>query len=423
MWVQSVLQEGLTNSESSGNRPSPVYQKYLGGKGLLALIAVLSAFVPLSTDLYLPALPGMSDYFEVSTSLANLTLILFFIFFSAGMLFWGPLSDRYGRRPVLLLGLAIYIAASAACAISWDIWHLIFFRVLQAVGGSAASAVAMAMVKDVYSGRQQESVLALVQSMVVISPAVAPVLGAFMIPYTSWRGLFFALALIGIVSMAGGLLLRETIPSRYPGTMIQSFGRLGTVLKNPGFTSLLIVFSLVSTASLAFIADSSYIFEKGFGLSEQGYSFFFAANAVALIAGPFLYIRLSRTFRRTSIIAAGFAVLVAAGCCLSLFGDTSAVVFTLALFPASLMGSCVRPGGAYLMLEQQKEDAGSASALINCFGLVFGSLGMVLVSLIGTDLILSLGLINIAVGLLCLAGWLMIGRLNLAHCVQDHPER
>jgi len=172
-------------------------QRYLGERGIIFLIALLSAFVPLSTDLYLPALPGMADLFGVPASLTNLTLILFFLFFSLGLLFWGPLSDRYGRRPVLLAGLAVYIIASAGCAASWGIWPLIAFRILQAAGGSAASAVSMAMVKDLYEGRRQESVLAIVQSMVVITPAVAPILGASMLPYTSWRGLFLALALIG----------------------------------------------------------------------------------------------------------------------------------------------------------------------------------------------------------------------------------
>ena len=308
-------------------------QKYLGDRGLVVLIALLSAFVPLSTDLYLPALPGMGDYFGVSAGLTNLTLILFFLFFSLGLLFWGPLSDKYGRRPVLLAGLALYIAASIGCAASLAIWHLIAFRILQAVGGSAAAAVATAMVKDVYDGRKRESVLAIVQSMVVISPAVAPVLGAFMLPYTSWRGLFVVLAFIGVVSMVGGLLLQETIPSRYAGTMKQSVRRLGTVLKNPGFASLLIVFSLVSTASLAFVSASSYIYQEGFGLSEQGYSFYFALNAIALIAGPFLYLWLSRHTSRRTIVASGFAVMVAGGVLVCLFGSLGPLVFALALFP------------------------------------------------------------------------------------------
>lgn len=388
-------------------------QKYLGDRGLVVLIALLSAFVPLSTDLYLPALPGMGDYFGVSASETNLTLILFFLFFSLGLLFWGPLSDRYGRRPVLLAGLALYIAASIGCAASPDIWSLTAFRVLQAIGGSAAAAVATAMVKDVYDGRKRESVLAIVQSMVVISPAVAPVLGAFMLPYTSWRGLFVVLALIGVVSMVGALLLQETIPSRYAGTMKQSVRRLGTVLKNPGFASLLIVFSLVSTASLAFVSASSYIYQEGFGLSEQAYSFYFALNAIALIAGPFLYLWLSRHIPRRTIVASGFAVMIAGGVLVSLFGSLGPLVFALSLFPASLMGSCVRTPGAFLMLDQQKEDTGSASALINCSGLVFGSAGMVLVFLSGENLVLGLGAINAAVGVVCLAGWMLIGRRGL----------
>ena len=150
-------------------------QKFLGANGLVILIALLSAFVPLSTDLYLPALPGMSVFFGVSADMINLTLTAFFIFYALGTLVWGPLSDHYGRKPILVYGLIIYVIASALCAFAWSVEVLILCRILQAIGGSAAGAVATAIVKDVYSGKKRESVLAIVQSMVLISPAVAPV--------------------------------------------------------------------------------------------------------------------------------------------------------------------------------------------------------------------------------------------------------
>jgi len=401
----------------------PHPQKYLGDRGLIALIALLSAFVPLSTDIYLPALPGMGSFFGVSADLTNLTLVLFFVIFSFGMLVWGPLSDKYGRRPILLFGLILYIAASIACAAAWGIWPLIIFRCLQAAGGSAASAVATAMVKDVYEGRRQESVLAVVQSMVVLSPAIAPVLGAFMLPYTSWRGLFAVLGIIGVVSLAGALLLTETIPVRSTRSVAASLRRIGTVIKNPGFAALLLVFSLVSTASLAFIADSSYIYEDSFGLSQQWYSFYFAFNALALIAGPFLYLRLSRSFSRGSVIVASFVTMIAGGVLIFFLGSTGPLVFALVLFPASLMSACVRPPGAYLMLSQQKEDTGSAAALINCAGLLFGSAGMALVSMDAESLVHGLGMIYGTVGIACLAGWLLIGRYGLVKKVPDPTDR
>jgi MFS transporter, DHA1 family, multidrug resistance protein len=395
------------------------HQRYLGEKGVVALVALLSAFVPLSTDLYLPALPTMGDYFSVSVHLTNLTLILFFLFFSAGLLFWGPLSDKYGRRPVLLVGLTIYILASGACALSESIYILILSRILQAIGGSAASAVATAMVKDLFDGRQRESVLAVVQSMVVIAPAVAPVLGAYMLTFTSWRGIFWTLAGIGLFSMAGVLVLEETLAHRYTGSVVMVLGRLGTVLKNPGFTSLLLTFSLVSTASLSFVAASSYIYQDGFGLSEQGFSYFFALNAFGLIAGPLVYLRLSRSIKRNGIITACFAGMALSGGLVCWLGDLGPWAFALSLLPASILGSGVRPAGAHLMLEQQKGDTGSASALIGCSGLLLGSVGMILISQDWPDPVLALGLVNLVIGLLCGALWLLISKLKIARDVPD----
>jgi DHA1 family bicyclomycin/chloramphenicol resistance-like MFS transporter len=395
-------------------------QKYLGEMGLIALITFLSAFVPLSTDLYLPALPGMALYFNVSADLANLTLILFFVFFSAGTLLWGPLSDKYGRKPVLLIGLSIYTTASLACAGSWDIYHLIAFRILQAIGGSGAFAVATAMIKDVYDSRSREPILAFVQSMVLISPVVAPVLGALLLKFMSWRGVFWTLALIGMLALAGGIALQETIDKRYTGSMLQALGRLSTTARNPGFSSLLALFSLPSVSSMAFIASSSYIYINGFGLSEQVYSYYFAINAIGMIFGPMLYMRVSRKYNRRSIIIACFAAISASGLLVSIFGGFQPWMLAIVLLPATICASCVRTPGANLMLEQQKEDTGSAAALMSCFGIFMGSIGMTIISLNWGNTILVLGMMNVLIGLACGAMWL---RISQEPYVMQVPER
>jgi DHA1 family bicyclomycin/chloramphenicol resistance-like MFS transporter len=383
-------------------------QKYLGEKGLIALIAFLSAFVPLSTDLYLPALPGMAKFFGVSTDLANLTLILFFVFFAAGTLFWGPQSDRYGRRPVLLIALSIYSAAGFLCASSADIYQLILFRVLQALGGSGAFAVATAIIKDVYDRKNRETILALVQSMVLISPMAAPVLGALLLTITSWRGVFLILGAIGLLALAGSIALQETAEKRHPDKAGQTWKRLGKVARNPGFASMLTIFSLLSVSSMAFIAASSYIYINGFGLNEQVYSYYFAFNALGMITGPMIYLHLARRIPRRSIIKFGFAGISASGLLIALFGSIRPSFFALALLPATIMASCIRTPGANLMLEQQDEDTGSASALMSCFGILMGSVGMTIISMPWGNTIRVLGMMNILTGLTCLSLWLLL---------------
>lgn len=383
-------------------------QKYLGSKGLVVLIAMLSAFVPLSTDLYLPALPGMGAFFGVRAEQINLTLSVFFIFYSLGTLIWGPLSDRYGRKRVLLVGLSGYVLASALCSITWSVGSLILFRALQASFGSAAGAVATAIVKDVYSGRTREKVLAVVQSMVLISPAVAPMLGAVLLRVTTWRGVFWTLTGIGVVALAGSLLFKETIQERTTDRLFQSLARLGKVLQNRGFTLLVLLFSLGSLSSMAFVASSTYIYQDGFNLSGEAYSLYFAFNAIGLIAGPMIYLRLSRRFHSETIIRTAFAITLASGALIILLGNLQPWIFALCLFPSSIAGSASRPPAANLMLEQQKTDTGSLVSVMNCTSLLMGSLGMTLISFDWGNRIVALGVMMLVTGGLSLLFWPLV---------------
>ena len=394
-------------------------QKYLGAKGLLVFLAFLSAFIPLSTDLYLPALPGMAGYFQAPVKLVNLTLVAFFVFYAVSTLFWGPMSDKYGRKPIMVIGLLIYTLASILCARSGNIFQLIAFRILQAVGGGGATAVATAVVKDVYSGRKRESVLAIIQVMVIIAPILAPVIGAILLGFTSWRGIFWALAGISLIALAASALLEETSNSRFDGTWWQTIGRLGVVLKNPGFTALLLTFSPTAMSMMAFIAASSYIYIQGFGLSEQSFSYFFAFNAGCAMSGPMVYLFFSRRFRRRSIIITCFAAIAMSGLVVFGLGNHSPYVFALSLVPTTLAGSALRAPSTNLMLEQQRQDAGSAASLITCSALFMGSIGMMLISMPWGDRIRALGMIITTIGVVCGGLWLLISKKTF---VKGLPE-
>lgn len=392
-----------TTQPTQGSR-----QKYLGSRGLIVLIALLSAFVPLSTDLYLPALPTMSKNLQAPVEQINFTLSAFFILYSVGMLVWGPLSDRYGRKPILLIGLLVYALASGLCSVATNITTLIVFRALQAAGGSAAGAVSSAVVKDTFSGRKRESVLAIVQSMTMLSPAVAPMFGAMLLGVTTWRGIFWTLTAIGVMALTGGLFLEETIQERNTGALLYSFTSLGKVLQNRGFTMLMILFSIGGISGMAFISASTYIYQDGFHLSSQAYSYYFALNSICLIAGPMVYIRISRRFNAETIIRACFLISLVSGVLMILFGNLAPYIFALCILPSSIAGSVMRPPSTNLMLEQQEGDTGSMVSVMGCTGLLMGSLGMTLISLNWGNTIIALGVMTLLTALISMLAWPLV---------------
>ena len=383
-------------------------QTFFGDRAIIAMLALLSAFPPLSTDLYLPALPHMVEVLQSSQNLVNLSLSLFLLFFALGMLVWGPVSEKYGRKPILLTGLCLYTLGSLGCALSSNVTQLVLSRVVQAFGGGAAEAVATAMVKDMYTGRKRESVLAVVMAMVVVAPVAAPVLGALILKFMSWHVIFWVLAAVGALAFSLALLLDETLGERYSGSLAGSLGRLGVVLKNPRFSILLAIFSIVPLPLMAFIAASSFVYIQGFGMTEQLYSYYFAFNALGALAGPLLFIRISQWLSSANIITASFGLLVICGIVLDVAGRSSPIVFALTMLTATIALSMMRPPTANLLLSQQQGDTGSAASLINFMGMFMGSVGMFLVSLKTGDLIPILALMLVFVGVVCGSLWLLM---------------
>ncbi|PMG48729.1 hypothetical protein BCU90_02205 [Vibrio lentus] len=375
---------------------------------MLFFLVIISAFPPLTIDLYLPALPQMVEVFNTDQSMVNLTLSSYFVTYAVGLLFWGPLSEKFGRKPILLIGIASYMVASVLCAMTNSIEQLISARIFQAFAGSAITVIATAIVKDLYDGREREKIMATIMSLVIIAPMVAPVFGAFLLKIASWRMMFVTLAIFGAFASVLALCYRETLESKYQGSIFRSWGRLAVVMKNRSFIKLLVIFSITPMALMGFLAAGSYIYINDFGLTEQQFSYAFAFNALCASFGPTLYMKLSYRVSVQKVISACFALLAIAGIFTLTIGDLSPWFFMFIAAPATLMVIIMRVPGTNLMLNQQDHDTGSAVALIQFFSMICGSLGMVLVSIRPDSLIENLGFIQLSVGILGGLMWLMV---------------
>lgn len=385
-------------------------QKKLGEKGLIFFIIFLSLVIPLSTDIYLPALPKMAVIFNDTKGLVSYTLIGFFIFFGLSTLVWGPISDKYGRKPILTLGIIIYTIGSILCVVATSVYSLIIYRIIQSIGGGAIVAIAGAIVKDSFEGKKRESVMAFVQSMSMIAPLLAPIIGAFLLKITSWRGLFVALTSFGILAFIGVLLFEESIDDKHDGSVLSSIGRLIHVAKNPNFSSLMIIFLLSQIGNMAFVSASAYIYINKFHLSEQAYSFFFAANAFFLIIGPLFYIKISKHLSSFQIVVGSFAITTVSGILVCAFGLSSPFIFAIALIPTSFFSGVLRPLGTNLMFNQQKGDAGSASSLMNFAATIFGTFGMFIASLNKIDNVILLGALTVITSIISIILWFPISK-------------
>ncbi|WP_192892173.1 multidrug effflux MFS transporter [Vibrio bathopelagicus] len=375
---------------------------------MLFFLVIISAFPPLTIDLYLPALPQMVEVFNTDQSMVNLTLSSYFVTYAVGLLFWGPLSEKFGRKPILLIGIASYMVASVLCAMTNSIEQLIGARIFQAFAGSAITVIATAIVKDLYDGREREKIMATIMSLVIIAPMVAPVFGAFLLKIASWRMMFVTLAVFGAFASVLALCYRETLESKYQGSIFRSWGRLGVVMKNRSFIKLLVIFSITPMALMGFLAAGSYIYINDFGLTEQQFSYAFAFNALCASFGPTLYMKLSYRVSVQKVISGCFTLLAIAGIFTLTVGGLSPWFFMFIAAPATLMVIIMRVPGTNLMLNQQDQDTGSAVALIQFFSMICGSLGMVLVSIRPDSLIENLGFIQLSVGILGGLMWLMV---------------
>lgn len=380
-------------------------------KKIIALIALLAAFPPLSTDMYLAAIPLLVKQWEQPLTTVNLTLVCFFVTYCLFLLIYGPLSDRFGRRPPLLVGIILYTFASSLCAVADNISVLIVARTLQGAGAAAASSIAFAICKDLFTGRIRLRIFLQLGIIVAAAPMIAPIIGGWIIASLSWRWVFFLQALLGIISGIGVLLMEEsskTLSTEGLGRVFKNYMRL---LANKTFIFLTIGFAFLGFPFFAFIGCSSDIFISRLGYNEKEFGYFFSLNSFAFMIAPFIFSKMSKIYSLKQLLPISFiGVLVT-----SLVMTTTIIPLpyrlVIPMWLLTFFFAFGRPPSNNLLLEQVEQDVGAASSLMVFFYFMTGSISMWIISQDWHDKIVVMGWLGTISASITILFWLVINRL------------
>lgn len=371
----------------------------------LVFLSLLGATPPLATDMYLAAIPRIAEDWNVDISLINLSLVLWFASFSVSLLVFGPISDKYGRRPVLLSGLLIFVLSSLLCGVSTNAHMLIAFRVLQGLGAAAPSAMVMAICRDKFTGADRQKALAYIGVILAVAPMVAPSIGSFLLGLGSWRLIFFTQASMVFVTLMIALGFEETAAELNPSGIFSAFARYKKLLLLKEYAAATTVMGLSAAPLLGFIAFSPIAYMKVFGLSEHHFSIIFGINAVFVMTGSLLSAKLSVRMSQAKILTVAFFGSFIGGLCVYLFGSLDYRLFAGSMFIYSFFLGLNRPVSASLVLEQVKSDIGAASSFLIFYQFLVGAFCMWVVTRSYADPMAVYGMILLFVPLAVLVVW------------------
>lgn len=362
------------------------------------ILGLLASFGPFTIDMYLPAFPILANDFGTTISNVQLSLTACLFGLSIGQLFVGPLSDIYGRRKPLLIGLITYVLSSIFCAISTSIWTLILFRFLQGASGAAGIVISRAIVRDLYSGSQLTKFFALLMLVSGVAPIFAPIFGGQLLKFTTWHGVFIVLSFLGLFMFLLVLFgLKETLPSERRATegITATFLSYRNLFSDRIFIGYALAQGLVYAAMFAYISGSPFVLQTIYELSPQQFSLFFALNGLGIIIATQVTGRLAGKIQERKMLIFG----------LTLATTNSLFLFSMILLKAQLafiliplffVVSSVGIIGTTcfsLAMQNQGRSAGRASALLGVLSFILGAIVAPIVGISQLNTAFSMGLI------------------------------
>jgi DHA1 family bicyclomycin/chloramphenicol resistance-like MFS transporter len=355
---------------------------------LLAVLALLSAFTPLSIDMYLPALPVIAVDLQSSAGDVQLTLSAFMIAFGAGQIFYGPAGDRFGRRPVILIGLAVYVLASIGCAFAAAAGHLIGLRFLQGLAACGGVVLARTMVRDLAEKDHAARAMSLMMACTSIAPMLAPVIGGQVMWFAGWRAIFWVLASAGVIAfVVAWFQLPETLKPEYrqPLVFTQILKRFGELLGTRTFMGYALTSSFMFAALFSYISGSPFVFIERYGISPRLYGVVFGGMVIFMTIGSLFNARFVRLLGAGRILRVAVIVPAVSGAAAMVMGWIEARYGTIGLWPflvclvfqiATL--SLIAPNSTAMAMQRYPHMAGTASSLMGVMtfgsGAIFGAI-------------------------------------------------
>lgn len=360
---------------------------------LIVFLGLLSAFGPFVIDMYLPALPEMAEVFHCDVSVVQFGLTFCMVGLAVGQLLFGPVSDKYGRRPILILTLLVFVVASLICCLSASIGVFIAARFLQGVGGAGGIVLSRSIAADIYSGRELARVIAILSAINNIAPVAAPVAGGAVAHAWGWQGVFVVLLALGIMLTVLCFALKESLEksNRFKGRLTASLQGYATVLRVQGFGTYSFVYALAMAALFAYISSTPFIVQEVYGFSKLQFSLVFAVNAMGLATGSALSLRFKTMSMATKVGTRLGAIVAFIAIMVSFIGYGSFLLYEMSTIIMLFAIGLVLTGSTTAAMNLGRGCAGAASAVVGGIGYIVGGLISPLVS-VGDILLTSFSL-------------------------------